>query len=377
MVSARGAVGARRPIPPSRPARAFEPSRRKRDRCEKPSSRSCSRRCSSGLTATAASATVTCSSGVEAIPTSYLSLYKRGARRRACPGRCSPPSARSSPATARTRARSFRTTGACSGRCSSRPARTGSRGSRTARAIRGSGARGGSGAPRRATRRTAWTIPTTRSPPRPRSCATTPGPSLDWTRALYHYNALGAYVNLVLRRERQYRARHLLVAGDSSSTAASGVRDAGDTAMPRRRAPRRRSCSTRRPSIWRPPRRPTSRSGIVDSRLVALLAWIAAASLDRDLRVPTGHPKFVAGTSKISNNWYGRGDDDHLGRRQGRLARIGGGARALARARGRRRRRSARARSARPGPTRRTRATTLARDALHLIHIGFDGPTQR
>jgi hypothetical protein len=46
--------------------------------------------------------------------------------------------------------------------------------------------------------------------------------------------------------------------------------------------------------------------GVADRRLVALLAWIAQRHGIVVTLIRTGHPKFVAGTHKISNHWYGR-----------------------------------------------------------------------
>ena len=47
-------------------------------------------------------------------------------------------------------------------------------------------------------------------------------------------------------------------------------------------------------------------AGIVDTRLVALLAWIGQRHTIQVSYLKTGHAKYVAGTRKISNHWYGR-----------------------------------------------------------------------
>jgi hypothetical protein len=47
-------------------------------------------------------------------------------------------------------------------------------------------------------------------------------------------------------------------------------------------------------------------SGIVDSRLISLLAWIAQRHSIAISEFKTGHSKYVTGTTKVSNNWYGR-----------------------------------------------------------------------
>jgi hypothetical protein len=46
--------------------------------------------------------------------------------------------------------------------------------------------------------------------------------------------------------------------------------------------------------------------GVADRRLVALLAWIAERHQIVVTVVKTGHARFVAGTRKVSNHWYGR-----------------------------------------------------------------------
>jgi hypothetical protein len=131
------------------------------------------------------------------------------------------------------------------------------------------------------------------------------GPSLDWTRALYHYNALGAYVSLVLKREKRYRlgtcsgGASSEVASPSDSTAGSGSAATAPNASV--------SDLLEASSVDLAPAAASDlRQGIVDSRLVALLQWIAQRHSIAISEFRTGHPKFVAGTSKISNNWYGR-----------------------------------------------------------------------
>ena len=45
---------------------------------------------------------------------------------------------------------------------------------------------------------------------------------------------------------------------------------------------------------------------VADQRLVALLAWIAQRHSIVVTIIRTGHAKYVAGTHKVSNHWYGR-----------------------------------------------------------------------
>ena len=46
--------------------------------------------------------------------------------------------------------------------------------------------------------------------------------------------------------------------------------------------------------------------GVADRRLVKLLAWIAERHQIVVRVIKTGHPRFVTGTHKVSNHWYGR-----------------------------------------------------------------------
>jgi hypothetical protein len=200
------------------------------------------------------------------------------------------------------------------------------------------------------------------------------GPARNWTRALYRYNALGAYVNLVLRREQHYRlgtcsagSSSLLspempsTSTPSSSAAPSdSVADLLDTS-----------------SVDLAPAAATDlQHGIVDSRLVGLLQWIAQRHSIAISEFRTGHPKFVTGTTKISNNWYGRATTitwvDGNPVSPGSTA-----ARALWQEL---RQAPAAIRPTEIGAPWADPANPRSYsgpDALNLIHIGFDGPTQR
>jgi len=46
--------------------------------------------------------------------------------------------------------------------------------------------------------------------------------------------------------------------------------------------------------------------GVADRRLVELLAWIAQRHQIVVTVIKTGHARFVTGTHKVSNHWYGR-----------------------------------------------------------------------
>ncbi len=100
--------------------------------------------------------------------------------------------------------------------------------------------------------------------------------------------------------------------------------------------------------------------GIVDSRLVDLLAWITTSHSIAISEFKTGHGKYVTGTTRVSNNWYGRAVTITAVDGQPVSPDLHGRTRRLAAPAQRACRRSARARSAHPGPIRRTRATTRA-----------------
>jgi hypothetical protein len=130
------------------------------------------------------------------------------------------------------------------------------------------------------------------------------GPSFDWTRALYHYNALGAYVSLVLRREKHYRLGTCSpVTASESTTPSDSSAESDTTTAPGASVSELLDTSS---VDLAPAAASDLRQGIVDSRLVALLQWIAQRHSIAISEFRTGHGKFVAGTSKISNNWYGR-----------------------------------------------------------------------
>lgn len=199
------------------------------------------------------------------------------------------------------------------------------------------------------------------------------GPALDWTRALYRYNALGAYVNLVLRRERHYR-----LGTCSPGTSSTLSQPTGSLSTPSTTAPNDSVADLLDASSVElaPAAAIDLQNGIVDSRLVALLQWIAQRHSIAISEFRTGHPKFVAGTARVSNNWYGRATTitwvDGMAVSSGSAA-----ARTLWQEL---RRAPAAIRPTEIGAPWADRANPRyysGADALNLIHIGFDGPTQR
>jgi hypothetical protein len=198
------------------------------------------------------------------------------------------------------------------------------------------------------------------------------GPSLDWTRALYRYNALGSYVSLVLKREKHYR---LGTCSSGSTTTSSSTATTPDTTAS---APSGSVSELLDSSSVDLSSAAASdlRAGIVDSRLVSLLLWLAQRHSIAVSEFRTGHGKYVAGTTKISNNWFGRATT--ITWIDGNPVSPGSaGAKAVWQ-------------QLRAAPS-SIRPTEIGApwadpanprfysgaDAMNLIHIGFDGPTRR
>ncbi|HEY1478737.1 MAG TPA: hypothetical protein VGF46_01835 [Gaiellales bacterium] len=198
------------------------------------------------------------------------------------------------------------------------------------------------------------------------------GPDDDWAQALYHYNALGAYVNLVLKRARQYR---LGTCAPSSSTTLDPPSSTTDTSSPTVSSASAAGLLASSSIELTGAAAGDLRRGIVDSRLISLLGWISQTHSVAISEFKTGHGKYVAGTSKISNNWYGRAVTitavDGLAVSPG-----SSGAHALWQAL-----RTAPS-AIRPSEIGAPWADPSnpryysGSDALNVIHIGFDGPTQ-
>lgn len=127
-----------------------------------------------------------------------------------------------------------------------------------------------------------------------------------WTRALWRYNALHSYRKSVLRRAARL--------GMNSACGLLG-RPAAPT------APAQPAVAAAKPKVV--PATPTGllsndalafapaaaddiAHGVADRRLVGLLAWIAQHHRIVVTVIRTGHPRYVTGTHKVSNHWYGR-----------------------------------------------------------------------
>jgi hypothetical protein len=200
------------------------------------------------------------------------------------------------------------------------------------------------------------------------------GASLNWSKALYHYNALGAYVSLVLKRATQYRLGTCVLGSSSSSTPVPSTTtpDTSTATVPDVTAAALLESSAIELAS---PAAADLEHGIVDSRLIDLLAWITANHSIAISEFKTGHGKYVTGTTRISNNWYGRAVT--ITAVDGQPVAAGSaGARAvwqlLRTAPAAIRPSELGAPWADPSNPRYYSGV----DAMNLIHIGFDGPTQ-
>jgi hypothetical protein len=138
-----------------------------------------------------------------------------------------------------------------------------------------------------------------------------------WPRALWRYNALHSYRKTVLRRAAHFgmsSACGLLRQSERASLKApAGTSGAPSTAT----APAASTLATALAATpqsllatdaiaFAPAAADDISHGVADQRLVSLLAWIAQRHRIVVTIVRTGHAKFVGGTHKISNHWYGR-----------------------------------------------------------------------
>ncbi|HEY3613045.1 MAG TPA: hypothetical protein VGK92_05040 [Gaiellales bacterium] len=139
-----------------------------------------------------------------------------------------------------------------------------------------------------------------------------------WPRALWRYNALHSYRKTVLRRAAHFgmsSACGLLRQSEQASLAAPVAAGAGVSSSPAAPAPPTlgdalaatpQSVLGTDAIAFAPAAADDISHGVADHRLLALLAWIAQRHHVVVTIIRTGHAKFVGGTHKISNHWYGR-----------------------------------------------------------------------
>ncbi len=135
-----------------------------------------------------------------------------------------------------------------------------------------------------------------------------------WPRALWRYNALHSYRKTVLRRAARFgmsSACGLLRQSEqaSLSTPAPPGAPTSPSASPQlgsALAATPKSLLASDAIAFSPAAADDVARGVADRRLVELLAWIARRHQIVVTVIKTGHPRFVTGTRKVSNHWYGR-----------------------------------------------------------------------
>jgi hypothetical protein len=136
-----------------------------------------------------------------------------------------------------------------------------------------------------------------------------------WPRALWRYNALHSYRRTVLRRAAHFgmssacgllrqseRASLKAPAGGSSAATSAPAASTLDSAL----AATPESLLATDAIAFAPAAADDISHGVADHRLVSLLAWIAQRHRIVVTIIRSGHAKYVGGTHKVSNHWYGR-----------------------------------------------------------------------
>ncbi len=116
-------------------------------------------------------------------------------------------------------------------------------------------------------------------------CASGAGEADQLRDAIFAYNHATWYVDKVLEQAAAYEAAPAVGAGDARAL-------------------------VNHPNLsLAPGARQDLVDGIVDQRVVDFLAWAVERRTISVSVLRTGHSKYVAGTDRISNHWYGRGLD--------------------------------------------------------------------
>ena len=139
-----------------------------------------------------------------------------------------------------------------------------------------------------------------------------------WPRALWRYNALHSYRKTVLRRAARLgmnSACGLLVKSEqvslskpakSSSPSTPVASNPEQSNLARALAATPASLMADNSLAFAPAAADDIAHHVADKRLVALLAWMAQRHGVVVTVIKTGHARYVAGTHKESNHWYGR-----------------------------------------------------------------------
>ena len=142
-----------------------------------------------------------------------------------------------------------------------------------------------------------------------------------WPRALWRYNALHSYRKTVLRRAARLgmnSACGLLAQSEQASLTGPAKSSAPAKTSPAAASTPEQSNLER--ALAATPKNLLSNNSlafataaaddiahhVADKRLVALLAWMAQRHGVVVTVIRTGHARYVAGTHKVSNHWYGR-----------------------------------------------------------------------
>jgi hypothetical protein len=126
-----------------------------------------------------------------------------------------------------------------------------------------------------------------------------------WARALWRYNALHSYRKAVLRRAARL--------GMNSACGLLGKRQAPATVAPATPsklgavlAATPKTLLSDDALAFAPAAADDIAHGVADRRLVSLLAWIAQRHHIVVSVIRTGHSRYVGGSHKESNHWFGR-----------------------------------------------------------------------
>jgi hypothetical protein len=130
-----------------------------------------------------------------------------------------------------------------------------------------------------------------------------------WPRALWRYNALHSYRRTVLRRAALFGMSSAcgLLKQSEQAPLVPPVSPAIRDSAPAPAAPTTPKGLLADDAIaFAPAAADDIAHGVADQRLVRLLGWIAQRHRIVVAVIKTGHARYVSGTHKVSNHWYGR-----------------------------------------------------------------------
>ncbi len=130
-----------------------------------------------------------------------------------------------------------------------------------------------------------------------------------WPRALWRYNALHSYRRTVLRRAARLgmsSACGLLRQSEQASVSVPDATAPAPSALDKALAATPEDLLANDSLAFAPAAADDIAHHVADRRLVALLAWIAQRHGIVVTIIRTGHARYVAGTHKESNHWFGR-----------------------------------------------------------------------